>query len=89
MTKGNDYQLVTLGDQRELNFLWLTFFDHCLSIFVTGLLLFVSQPIFGTVLITLIISKPIFNFVYLFERIAVYSFTPTWEKVINFHLSTL
>lgn len=80
MTKGNDYQWVTLGSQRELNFLWLTFVDHCLLIFVTGLLLFVSRPISGTVLVTLIVSKPIFNFVYLFERIAVYSFTPTWVR---------
>ena len=81
MTKRNDYQMVTLGGQRNRNFLWLTFVDPCLSIFVTGLLLFVSRPIFGTVLVTLIVSKPIFNFVYLFERIAVNIFIPMGKRI--------
>lgn len=84
MIKGNDYQWVTLDGQREPNFLWLTFVDHCLSIFVTGLLLFVSRPILGTVLVTLMVSKPIINFVYLFERIAVYSFAHTQERKSTF-----
>ena len=45
------YQWVTSGCQRELDFLWLTFIDHCLSIFVTGLLLLMISAIIQ-------ISKP-------------------------------